>query len=130
MRNEKYTYFTDLAGMKLISKYNKGFPLLLSAIDIFSKYACFVPFKDKKGIKITNNFQNNFWWVYSPNKIWVDKRSEFYSRPIKSWLQNNGTEMHSTHNEGKSFVAERLIRTLKNKINKYITSILKGCVHW
>ena len=63
LRNEKYTYFTDLAGMKLISKYNKGFSLLLSAIDIFSKYACFVPFKDKKGIKITNNFQNNFWWV-------------------------------------------------------------------
>ena len=53
----------NLAGMKLISKYNKGFPLLLSAIDIFSKYGCFVPFKDKKGIKITNNFQNNFWWV-------------------------------------------------------------------
>ena len=31
--------------------------------------------------------------------------------------------MYSTHNEGKSVVAERLIRTLKNKTFKYMTSI-------
>ena len=33
--------------------------------------------------------------------------------------------MYSTHNEGKSVVAERFIRTLKNKIYKYMTSISK-----
>ena len=33
--------------------------------------------------------------------------------------------MYSIHNEGKSVVAERFIRTLKSKINKYMTSILK-----
>ena len=33
--------------------------------------------------------------------------------------------MHSTHNEGKSVVVERFIRTLKNKIYKYVTSISK-----
>ena len=34
--------------------------------------------------------------------------------------------MHSTHNEGKSVVAERFIRTLKSKIYKYMTSISKN----
>ena len=34
--------------------------------------------------------------------------------------------MHSTHNEGKSVLAERLIRILKNKIYKYMTSISKS----
>ena len=34
--------------------------------------------------------------------------------------------MYSTHNEGKSVVAERFIRTLKTKIYKYMTSILKS----
>ena len=34
--------------------------------------------------------------------------------------------MYSTHNEGKSVVAERFIRTLKNKICKYMTSISKN----
>ena len=34
--------------------------------------------------------------------------------------------MYSTHNEGKSVVAERFIRTLLNKIYKYMTSISKN----
>ena len=34
--------------------------------------------------------------------------------------------MYSTHNEGKSAVAERFIRTIKNKIYKYMTSISKN----
>ena len=34
--------------------------------------------------------------------------------------------MHSTHNEGKSVVAERFIRTLKNKIYNYMTSVSKN----
>ena len=34
--------------------------------------------------------------------------------------------MHSTYNEGKSVVAERLIRTLKNKILKHMTSVSKN----
>ena len=33
--------------------------------------------------------------------------------------------MYSTHNEGKFVVAERLIRVLKNKIYKHMTSISK-----
>ena len=34
--------------------------------------------------------------------------------------------MYSTHNEGKSVVAERFIRTLKSKIYKYMTSMSKN----
>ena len=45
---------------------------------------------------------------------------------MKSFLQNNGIEMYSTHNEGKSVTAKRFIRTLKNKICKYMTSISKN----
>ena len=44
---------------------------------------------------------------------------------MKSWLQDNGIEMYSTHNEGKSVVAEIFIRTLKNKIYNYTTSLSK-----
>ena len=61
-----------------------------------------------------------------PNKIWVDKGSEFYNNSFKKWLQDNDIEMYSTHNEEKSVIAERFIRTLKNKIYKYMTSISKN----
>ena len=61
-----------------------------------------------------------------PNKIWVDKGSEFYNNSFKKWLKDNDIEMYSIYNEGESSVAERFIRTLKNKIHKYMTSISKN----
>ena len=68
-------------------------------------------------ITMNNAFQNNLdksnW---NPNKIWVDKGSEFYKKSMKSWLEKNAIEMYSTHNERKSVVAKRFIRTLKNLI--------------
>ena len=45
---------------------------------------------------------------------------------MKSWLWDNDIEIYSTHNEGKSNFAERFIKTLTNKIYKYITSISKN----
>ena len=45
---------------------------------------------------------------------------------MKSFLQNNDMELCSVHNEGKSVVAERFIKTLKNKIYKYMISISKN----
>ena len=51
-----------------------------------------------------------------PNEIWVDEGSEFYNSSFKKWLKDNDIEMYSIHNEGKSVVAERFIRTLKTKI--------------
>ena len=45
---------------------------------------------------------------------------------FKNGLKNNDIEMHSAHNEGNSVVAERFIRTLKNKIYKHMTSVSKN----
>ena len=61
--------------------------------------------------------------IRKPNKIWVDKGSEFYNSSFKKWLKNNDIEMNSTDNEGKSVATERLVRTLKNKIYKHMTAV-------
>ena len=88
----------DLAGMQLISKFNKGFRFLLCVIDIFSKYAWVVPLKDKKGVSIVDAFQKILDKSgRKPNKIWVDRGSEFYNNYFKKWLKDN-TEMYSIHN--------------------------------
>ena len=47
-------------------------------------------------------------------------------RSIKSWLQDNDIETYSTHNDEKSFITKRLIRTLKNKISRYMISVSKN----
>ena len=120
----------DLVDMQLISKFNKGSRFLLCVIDIYSKYACVIPlilWNIKKGITITNAFQKiSDQSNHKPNKIWVEKGSEFGNRSMKSFLENNDIEMYSTHNEGKSVVAKRFIRPLKNKVYKYMTSVSKN----
>ena len=80
--------------------------------------------KDKQGITITNAFQNILTeHNRKPNKIWVDKGSKFCNRSMKSCLQKNDIEIDSTHNEGKSVIAARFIRSLKDKIYNHMTSI-------
>ena len=55
-----------------------------------------------------------------------DKGSEFYNNPLKRWLKDNDIAMYSTNSEGKSVVAERFIKTLRNKNYKYMTSVSKN----
>ena len=117
----------DLADMQSLSRKNKGMKYLLCAIDLFSKYAFVIPLKDKKGISIVNAFnkivkQSN----RKPNKIWVDQGGEFYNNVFRKWLSDNDINMYSTYNEGKSVVAERFIRTLKNKLYKHMTATGKN----
>ena len=81
--------------MQLISKFNKGFRFLLCVIDIFSKYAWVVPLKDKKGVTIADAFQKILGNSgRKPNKIWVEKGSEFYNNSFKKWLKDNYIEMY------------------------------------
>ena len=117
----------DLAGMQSLSRINKGIKYLLCAIDLYSKYVFVIPLNDEKGISIVNAFdkiikQSN----RKPNKIWVDQGGEFYNNVFKKWLPDNDIIMYSIYNEGKSVVAERFIRTLKNKLCKQMTTTGKN----
>ena len=117
----------DLADMQSLTRKNKGIKYLLCAIDLYSKYAFVIPLKDKKEISIVNAFkkiikQSN----RKPNKIWVDKGGEFYNSVFEKWLSDNDINKYSMYNEGKSVVAERIIKTLKNKLYKHMTATGKN----
>ena len=119
----------DLADMQSLSRKNKGIKYLLCAIYLYSKYAFVIPLKDKKGISIVSAFnkiikQSN----RKPNKIWVDQGGEFYNNVFEKWLSDNDINMYSTYNEGKSVVAGRFIRTLKNRLYKYLTTTGKNLI--
>ena len=102
----------------LSSKY-KTVKSLLCAIDVFTKYAWVKPLEDKKGKTVLNAFIEI---VNEPNrkptKLWVDQGREFYNKLMQEWLDSNNILMYSTHNEGKSRIDERFIKTLKAKIYK------------
>ena len=121
-KRKVYSFFkdniwgVDLADMQSLSRYNKGFKYLLCVIDLFSKYAWVICIKDKKGTSIVNGFK----------KIISEGQRKPNNQSFKDFLKINNIEMYSTYNEGKSVVAERFIRTLKNKIYKHMTTISKN----
>ena len=85
------------------------------------------PLKDKKVVTIVNAYQSTLNDLKrKPNKIWLDKGSEFYNKSVNPWLEKIDIEMHSTNNEGKSVIAKRFIKTLKTEIYKYMTSTSKN----
>ena len=113
--------------MQSLSRKNKGIKYILCAIDLYSKYTFVVPLKDKKGISIVNTFDKIIKQSErKPNKIWVDQGGEFYNSVFKKWLSDNDIIMYSTYNEGKSVVAERFMRALKNKLYKHMTATDKN----
>ena len=82
--------------------------------------------KNKKGTSIVNAFKKIISEGRRPNKIWANQGIEFYNNSLKDFLKTDNIEMYSSYNEGKSVVAERFIRTLKNKIFKHMAAISKS----
>ena len=100
--------------MGSLSSKNKNVKYLLCAIDVFIKYAWVKALKDKKDKTVVNAFieivnETNC----KPNKLWVDQRREFYNKLMQEWLEINDILMYSTHKEGKSVIAERIIKNIK-----------------
>ena len=98
----------------------------MCAIDLFHRYAWVIPLKDKKGTSIVNAFKKIISKARKPNRIWIDQGSKFYNNSFKDFLKINNIEMYSTYNEGKSVLAKRFIRTLKNTIFKHMTANSKN----
>ena len=98
-------------------------------IDVFTKYAWVKPLKGQKAktvfhgfIEIVNESKRK------PNELWVDRENESYNSLMQKWLKDNDVSMYSIHNEGKSVVSERFIRTLKGKIYKKMTAKIANLI--
>ena len=113
----------DLASMESFASYNNGYKYILCIIDVFSKFAWCIPLKNKTAASILTAVKD----VVSeskrqPEKIWVDRGSEFYNKDFKSWATKNKITIYSTYGESKSVVVERFIRTLKELITRKFSS--------
>ena len=109
----------DLVDMQGFAKDNDGVKYLLCVIDLFSRYGWIVSLKDKSGESVFVAFTKIFTSSgRKPDKLWVDKGTEFYNKRVKSF----GVELYSTENEEKSCVVERWNRTMKEKMYKYFSA--------
>ena len=105
------TWSADLIDKSSLSEYNNNHKFILTVIDIFTKYAWAIPLKNKSGLSITNGFKIGFSEhpqggseIRKPEKLWVDRDSEFYNKTFKSLLKEYETKLYSTYCDSKAAV--------------------------
>ena len=111
----------DLADMQALSKSNKGVRYILVMIDILSRFVWTYPLKSKTGGEVVKAMQAIFAQGRKPKSIRTDKGTEFTNAAVQKYLKGLGVNHFVTQNEKKSNFSERMIRTLKGKLYRYMT---------
>ena len=112
------TWTADLADFEKFKRVNRGYRYILVVLDTFSRYAWARPLKQKTGAEVANAFQDILQKSKRRcKKLFCDRGTEFYNVNLRRVLESNGNiQLYSTYNEPKASIAERFIRTLRNKI--------------
>lgn len=112
----------DLMDMSKYAKQNDGVAFVLIVIDIFSKFLWMRPLKDKPGQSVTSAFENILRDGRRPTRIRTDKGQEFRARVFNAFLNTRSIEhLYAQNTETKANYAERVIKTIKAKVYRYIT---------
>lgn len=115
----------DLADVRNLAKHNKSTNYLLICIDIFSRYLKVVPLKKKNAAVLLSALKNVLETPEFKNisRILTDRGSEFYNKLVAAYLREKKIKLYSISSyEIKAAIAERVIKTLKQKIYKFLTS--------
>ena len=113
-----YQYDIDTANMTFYKKENK-FNHILFVIDIFSRYLWTAALETLRGEEMVNVL-GNILSERAPMKIRSDGGSEFVNKKVEKMLNDYNIDHIITKNETKANYAERVIRTIKDKMGKYM----------
>ena len=111
----------DLAQMDGLAHWNDGIKYLLVIIDCFSKQLSVAPLKDKTAASVAKRLSQILQDVDPPECIQSDKGGEFLGAPVIKLLKEKGVKFYQAQNEKKAAIAERVIRTLKGLIYRWLT---------
>lgn len=110
----------DLADMSQLAKQNDGYKYLLMAVDVFSRFAWSQPLKSKEGEEVARGLSLIFKQGRLPKTIRTDKGREFRNKTVSKYLNNAEIHHFVTQNEPKSNYCERLIKTIKGKLFRFM----------
>ena len=113
----------DLMDMHNLRRYNDNNTFVLIVIDILSKHLWARILKNKTGSTLVEAFDDILKTSRrSPKKLQSDKGTEFTNRFFQHFLKEKGIHFFVSENDDiKCAVAERVIRTIKEKLWRYFT---------
>ena len=109
----------DLAFFEKLAKKNDGVRYLFVAVDTLSRFLRVQPMKSKTAQAAKTAFSKMINSRVKPQKLWVDRGTEF-AGVFKKFCSSNNIQIYSTNSEVKSAFAERNIRSLKNLLYKHM----------
>ena len=119
---EKFQFQADLIDFSILKKYNDNYKFILVLIDVFSKVAYAISLKNKSSKFIIDAFRVLLTKTGHFQKLQTDRGKEFVNQEFRVWLKKQKIELFHTHNfDTKATIAERFIRTLKEKLWRYFT---------
>ena len=111
----------DLADMSSLSRWNGGVKFILIWIDCYSRYLRVVALKDKSGSSVTEAVRGLL-KEQKPVHIQTDKGTEFVNQGLRQLFKDQGVNFYTTQDpDTKAAFAERVIRTIKSRIYRYMT---------
>ena len=112
----------DLGDMRFFEEFNNGYNYFLLVIDDFSKFVYTRALKTKTGKEVTQALKSILVLLKEPpTAIRCDQGGEFLNVFFKRLLSQNNIKLITTQNELKACIAERCIKTIKNRIFRYFT---------
>ena len=127
----------DLASMADYEKSNDGYKYLLVVIDIFLRYAWIQPLKNKSAENIVKAFEKILSEGRKPRRLRTDAATDFTSKKFQDLMKKEKIAHFTTHNEKQANYVERFIKTIKNKVRRYMShkrteryiDVLQNMVH-
>ena len=112
----------DLIDIQSLAKHNAGVKHLFLLIDVFTRKVWVIPLKSKLGTEVRNALRR---WLSSlrdkPKVISTDGGTEFWNRPVKDLLAQEGIELQLAVGTSKASYAERANKTMQVLIYKYLS---------
>ena len=113
-------YGTDTAHLNSYKKSNDGYGYFVVMIDLLSRYAMTHPLKSLTGVEMVSAMKVMF-KKSKCETIWSDHGTEYYCKPVQTYLKAQNIHHYTTGHETKCAVAERVLKSIKNRLFRYMT---------
>ena len=123
-------FMGDLLEYPNYKTQNRGFKFILILIDAFTKMLYAVPMKKKDADHSAAAFSSIFQTMDRfPINLVTDGGKEFFNKEVRKILDNHGINHYRcpTYTKTKASIAERVIRTLKSKFERYFYATFIHC---
>ena len=116
-----YQFDCDTAYMtNFSSKENQGYKYFVVFIDVFSKLAYAYGLKTTTGAEMVEVMKDLFSKNKKPEKLRSDLGVEFKNKQVADYLKQQGIQHFFAQSDKKANIAERFIKTIKSKLQRYM----------